>query len=86
MPLQGHCLVNQYLFWVRPGTDIDGSPGRSGVQSLAATMSPDARIHLATRIATPPEYNIAMQGTTKASAWKKAEKVYGTTADAVLRQ
>ena len=49
-------------------------------------MSPDARIHLATRIATPPEYNIAMQGTTKASAWKKAEKVYGTTADAVLRQ
>jgi hypothetical protein len=52
----------------------------------AATMSPDARIHLATRIATPPEYNIAMQDLTKASAWKKAEKVYGTTADAVLRQ
>ena len=38
------------------------------IHGAADTMSPDSRIHLATRIATPPEYNIAMQGPTKASA------------------
>jgi len=72
---------NEVFFgWQLPTATVCANIG------AAAIMSPDARIHLATRIATPPEYNIAMQGPTKASACRKAEKVYGSTAGAVLRQ
>jgi hypothetical protein len=54
---------NEALFgWQLPTAIVCANNG------AAASMSAGVKIHLAKRIATPPEYNIAMQGPTKASA------------------
>src|SRR6266550_3383277 len=59
---------NEVFFgWQLPTATVCANIG------AATSMSPDARIHLATRIATPPD-NIAMQGPTKGERLKKGRE------------
>src|SRR6266581_3611608 len=63
-------MVGKEVFfgWQLPTATVCANNG------AAASMSPDARIHLATRIATPPEYNVAMQGPTKSERLQKGRE------------